>query len=141
MNSPEKEKGKWFNLPYCKSVRKNFGKKILQIVNKYLGDNSKFKKYLNKNNIKLSYCGLLNIETIMKNLNKKLTSSNKNSKDGTRNCRDKEKYLLKDGKCRSKNAIYQATIKTSNETKLYIDLKTNPLKRVATHRTTTNSKL
>ena len=40
-----------------------------------------------------------------------------------------------------KNVIYQATIKTSNESKSYIGLSANPLKRrVAVHRTTINSK-
>ena len=38
-----KRKVIWFNPPYCKSVRTNIGKKFLQIVNKYFGNNSKFK--------------------------------------------------------------------------------------------------
>ena len=121
----------------CKSVRTNIGKKFLQIVNKYFGDNSKFKKYLNNNNIKLSYSCLPNIETFIKNHNKKLTNSNKNNEDKTYICRDKEKCPLKGRKCRAKNVIHQATIKTSNETKSYIGFSANPLKRrVATHRTT-----
>ena len=74
-----KRKVIWFNPPYCKSVRTNIGKKFLQIVNKYFGNNSKLKKYLNKNNIKLSYSCLPNIETIIKNHNKKLTNGNKNN--------------------------------------------------------------
>ena len=136
-----KRKVIWFNPPYCKSVRTNIGKKFLQIVNKYFGNNSKFKKYLNKNNIKLSYSCLPNIETIIKNHNKKITNDNKNSEDETCNCRDKEKCPLKGGLCRAKNVIYQATIKTSNESKSYIGLSANPLKRrVAVHRTTINSK-
>ena len=110
-------------------------------MNKNFGNNSKFKKYLNKNNIKLSYSCLPNIETIIKNHNKKITNDNKNSEDETCNCRDKEKCPLKGGMCRAKNVIYQATIKTSNESKSYIGLSANPLKRrVATHRTTINSK-
>ena len=48
---------------------------------------------------------------------------------------------MKGEKCRAKNVINQATIKTSNEIKSYIGLSANPLKRrVATHRTTVNSK-
>ena len=62
-----KRKVIWFNPPYCKSVRTNIGKKILQIIKKYFGHNSKFKKYLNKNNIKLSYSCLPNIETVINN--------------------------------------------------------------------------
>lgn len=130
----------WFNPPYCKSVKTNIGKKFLQIVNKYFGDSSKFKKYLNKNNIKLSYSCLPNIETIIKNHNKKLTNNNKNE-DETCNCRSKDKCPLKGGNCRAKNVIYEATIKTDNECKSYIGLSANQLKkRIATHRTTMNSK-
>ena len=72
-----KRKTIWFNLPYCKSVRTNIGKKFLQIVNKYFGDSSKFKKYLNKNNIKLSYSCLPNIETIIKTTTRSLQITTK----------------------------------------------------------------
>ena len=93
------------------------------------------------NNIKLSNSCLPNTETIIKNHNKKLTNSNKNSEDETCNCKNKEKCPLKGGNCRAKNVIYKATIKTSNETKSYIGLSANKLKkRIATHRTTINSK-
>ena len=48
---------------------------------------------------------------------------------------------MKGGNCRAKNVIYQATIKTDNESKTYIGLSANQLKkRIATHRTTINSK-
>lgn len=139
---PRKRKRKiiWFNPPYCKSIKTNIGKKFLQIINKYFGVDSKFKKYLNKNNIKLSYSCLPNIETIIKNHNKKLTNCNKNDEDETCNCRNKEKCPLKGGNCRAKNVIYQATVKTDNATKSYIGLSANQFKkRVATHRTTINS--
>ena len=94
----------WFNPPYCKSIKTNIniGKKFLQIINKYFGVDSKFKKYLNKNNIKLSYSCLPNSETIIKNHNKKLTNSNKNNEDDTCKCRHKEKCPLKRWKLQSK---------------------------------------
>ena len=131
----------WFNPPYCKSVKTNIGKKFLKIVNKYFGKNSKLKKYLNKNNIKLSYSCMPNIETVIKNHNKKLINNNKENKDESCNCRKKQTCPLEGGKCRAENVIYQATIKTENESKIYIGLSANQLKkRIATHKTTINSK-
>ena len=91
MVQKKKKESNMVQFTICKSVRTNIGKKFLQIVNKYFGDNSKFKKYLNKNNIKLSYSCLPNIETFIKNHNKKLTNSNKNNEEETCNCIDKEK--------------------------------------------------
>ena len=53
--------------PYCKSVKTNIRKRFLKIINKHFGENSKLKKYLNKNNIKLSCICMPNIETVIKN--------------------------------------------------------------------------
>ena len=36
---------KWFNLQYSKSVKTNLGKKVLKILNKYFGENSKLKYF------------------------------------------------------------------------------------------------
>ena len=131
----------WFNPPYCKSVKTNIGKKFLKIINKHFGENSKLKKYLNKNNIKLSYSCMPNMETVIKNHNKKLTNNNKKNKDESCNCRKKQKCPLEGGECRAENVIYQATIKTENSSKIYIGLSSNQLKkRIATHNTTINSK-
>ena len=131
----------WFNPPYCKSVKTNIGKKFLKIINKYFGENNKFKKYLNKNNIKLSYSCMTNIETIIKNHNKKLINNNEVNKDESCNCRKKEACPLNGGECRAENVIYQATIETDNTSKIYIGLSANQLKkRISTHNTTIKSK-
>ena len=80
----------WFNPPYCKYVKTNIGKKFLKIIDKYFGENNKFKRYLNKNIIKLSYSCMKNIETTIKNHNIKLINNNEINKDESCNCRKKE---------------------------------------------------
>ena len=136
-----KRKITWFNPLFGKSVKTNIGKNFLKIINKHFGENSKLKKYSNKNNLKLSYSCMTNIETIIKNHNKKLINNNKITKDESCNCRKKQTCPLEGGECRAENVIYQATIKTDNSSKIYIGLSANQLKkRIATHNTTINSK-
>ena len=65
---------------------------------------------------------MTNIETIIKNYNKKLINNNKVNKDESCNCRKKEIRPLDGGECRAENVIYQATIKTDNSSKIYIGL-------------------
>ena len=73
---------------------------------------------------------MTNIETIIKNHNKKLINNNEVNKDESCNCRMKETCPLDGGECRAENVIYQATIKTDNSTKIHIGLSSNQLKNV-----------
>ena len=82
-----------------------------------------------------------NMETVIKNHNKTLLNSNKEIKDESCNCRNKHKCPLEGGECRAENVIYQATIETEVESKTYIGISANQVKkRIATHKTTINSK-
>ena len=71
---------------------------------------------------------MTNIETIIKNHNKKLINNNEVNKDESCNCRKKEACPLNGGECRAENVIYQATIETDNSSKIYIGLSANKLK-------------
>ena len=83
---------------------------------------------------------MANIETIIKNHNKKVINNNKVNKDESCNCRKKETCPLEGVECRAENVIYQATIETDNLTKIYIGLSGNQLKkRISTHNTTIKS--
>ena len=75
-----------------------------------------------------------NIEMIIKSHIKKLLSKEKII-DETFNCWDKNKCPLKGGNCKTENVIYEASVsKKKNETKTYIGLKANQLKkRISTH--------
>ncbi len=84
---------------------------------------------------------MTNIETIIKNHNKKLINNNEVNKDESCNCRKKEECPLNGGECSAENVIYQATIETDNSSKIYIGLSANQLKkRISTHNTTIKSK-
>ena len=51
------------------------------------------------------------IEMIIKSHNKKLLNKEKIT-DETFNCRDKNKYPLKAGNCRTENVMYEASVST-----------------------------
>ena len=55
------------------------------------------------------------------------------NKDESCNCRKRETCPLDEGKCRAENAIYKATIKTDNSSKLYIGQNANQLKKLYQH--------
>ena len=77
---------------------------------------------------------------IIKSHNKKLLNKEKIT-DKTCNCRDKNKCPLKGGNCRTENVIYEASVSTKNETKTYIGITANQLKKkISTHNTTINCK-
>ena len=135
-----KRKCIWFNPPFCCSVKTNVGNKFLKIIKKHFSKESKLNKYVNSNCIKLSYSCMPNIEMTIKSHNKKLLNKEKIT-DETCNCRDKNKCPLKGGNCRTENVIYEASVSAKNETKTYIGITANQLKkRISTHNTTINCK-
>ena len=72
---------------------------------------------------------MTNIETIIKNHNKKIINNKKINKDEPCNCRKKKTCSLEGEECRPENVIWQATIKTDNSSKIYIGLRANQLKK------------
>jgi len=141
-NRKRKRKLIWFNPPYCRSVSTNIGKKFLQIIKKHFNKERSISKYVNKNCIKLSYSCMPNVEMIIKNHNRKLINNNKiETLEESCNCRNKNTCPLKGGNCRTQSVIYEATVRTKNDTKKYIGLTANQIKkRIATHKTTINCK-
>ena len=142
-NKSRKRKRKciWFNPPYCRSVCTNIGKKFLQIIKKHFSKEKKISKYVNKNCIKLSYSCMPNIEMIIKNHNRKLTNKKTEKPNESCNCKKIDTCPLKGGNCRTESVIYEASVKTKDDTKKYIGLTANKIKqRIASHKTTINVK-
>ena len=108
------------------------------MIKKHFSKESRLNKYINSNYIKLSY--IPNIEMIIKSHNKKLLNKDKIT-DESCNCRDKNKCPLKGNNCRAENVIHQALVSIKIETKKYIGLTANQIKkRISTHNTPINCK-
>ena len=94
----------------------------------------KLKKIFNRNTVKVSYSCTVNMLSIIKGHNKRITQSI--TIDNQRcNCRNKSECPL-DGKCRTPNVIYKCVVSAPNtQDKIYIGLTENEWKqRYYTHK-------
>ena len=127
-----KRKILWFNPPYSQSVKTNVGAKFLGLVDKHFKD-TPLQKYFNRNTIKVSYCCMPNMETIISNHNRKILKvENENSKKENENkklcnCRNTLTCPLQ-GKCLESSIVYKAEVSTSETTSSYIGLASNSFK-------------
>ena len=75
--SKEKERKKrtrkilWFNPPYSKSVKTNVAGRFLNLIDKHFPKGNKLHKLFNKNNVKVSYSCMNNMNAIIKSHNQK----------------------------------------------------------------------
>ena len=100
----------WYNPPYSKNVEQNVGKTFLKLVNKHFGKNHRYHKIFNKNNVKISYCCMNNMQQIISSNNKKVINK-QSSEDNVPpcNCRNKPECPL-EGKCLTSNIVYRADV-------------------------------
>ena len=102
----------WYNPPFCASVSTNIGSRFFDLLEKHFPPNHKFRKLINKNTIKLSYCCMPNVGRILKGHNRAVLADQINTSENEArmcNCRNKETCPLK-GKCLSNSLVYMATV-------------------------------
>ena len=98
----------WFNPPYDKSVETKVGETFLKLVKRHFNNNHRYHKIFNKNNIKVSYSCMKNMQSIIKQHNSHITKKEKPCVR-TCNCSNKSKCPL-GNKCLVNNIIYQAEV-------------------------------
>ena len=106
----------WFNPPFNMNVKTNVGKVFLNLLDKHFNNNHKFHKICNRNNIKISYSCMPNVESIITNHNKKIMKTNSNQPEPC-NCRNKINCPLQ-SKCQDKCIIYQANVTIKSESNM-----------------------
>ena len=119
----------YYQPPFCSSVKDNLGQKFLKLVQKHFNTSHPYHKFLNKNTIKLSYSCTGNIKSVIMAHNRRLLEQDNARATSTTkcNCRDPNQCPL-DGNCLQKSIIYQATINSNNEEKIYIGSTANTFK-------------
>ena len=121
----------WFTPPFSQSVKTNIGKKFLGLIRKHFPQTSRLHKIFNKNTVKVGYSCTKNMATLIKGHNTALL----NPKDKGLECNCRAECPL-DGKCRAKNVVYEATVRTADCTKKYVGLTASEFKtRHASHKT------
>ena len=95
----------WYNPPYSKNVATNIGKKFLDLIEKHFPQQHKLRKLFNKNNVKISYSFMRNMNAIINAHNIRVLNPNRNETEGTCNCRDAKQCPV-DGKCLATGSLY-----------------------------------
>ena len=108
----------WFNPPYNVEVKTNIGKIFLKLVRKHFHKRHPYRKIFNSNTIKLSYSCTPNVKNLIKQHNTSIMKSNPETNKRACNCRTKDNCPL-DGKCLSECIVYEATVLSTNQTKVY----------------------
>lgn len=112
----------WFNPPFNKNVKTNVGKHFMHLLEKHFPKHHKYAKLFNKNNVKISYSCMPNMSQVISRHNKTILSQNHNPPTEPPkmcNCRAGSICPLSN-QCLERCLVYQATVKTSVATKIYI---------------------
>ena len=152
---PSKSKRKrsvlYFNLPFNSAVWTNLGKLFLELLNKHFPKHHHLNKFINRHNMKMSYCTTKNIKAHLAAHNKKILNPKIDSSKSC-NCRSYESRLksrnvklrkeLKNpslpddhpppnwfpkgcpvnGECLTESVIYSASVNSNNSSMTYIGL-------------------
>ena len=119
--SIRKRKIIWFNPPFNSAGSTNVSKEFLKLLDKHFPLHHKLHKICNRNNVKLSYSCMQNMQAIINRHNKTLLAKKGNlntTSSKTCNCRVKADCPLR-GNCLVKSIVYQATLESSDGPKIY----------------------
>ena len=128
----------WYNPPFSKNVQTNIARSFINLVKKHFPPTHKYRKIFNKNNLKVSYSCMENMEAKIKKHNKRILHPPKTEITDICNCRIKESCPF-DGNCRKKAVVYECVVTTENEIKCYKGVTEGEAKsRLSTHKTSFN---
>ena len=100
---------------------------FLKLIDKHFPKGSKLHKLFNKNNVKVSYSCMNNMNAIIKSHNQKISKNSSQTPKRNCNCKDKAKCPL-NGNCLSTAVVYKATVKSDFDEKSYVGLTGNTFK-------------
>ena len=126
----------WYNPPYSASVKTNVGKTFLALIRTHFHQNHRLYPIFNTKSVKVSYCCMRNISSIISGHNKFVLSKD-NSQQNTRtcNCRQRNACPL-NGTCLTSNIIYSGEVinLTDNQSRPYVGLTLDTFKeRLGVH--------
>ena len=127
----------WYNPPWSESVATNIGKKFFSLIDRHFPSDHRYRKFINRNNVKLSYSCMENMRSIITKHNVSLLKKHNDpapTNERFCNCRNGTECPL-DGKCLTKSIVYEATLKTSGDTFTYVGLTGDTFKaRYSSHK-------
>ena len=121
----------WFNPPYSVNVKSNIAHTFLKLVDKHFPRDHQYNKIFNRNNVKVSYSCLPNVESHIKSHNAKVLKNDEIVESiRTCNCPTKKKDLCPlQGNCLIDNVVYRGLIEHPNKIETnYLGLTKNHFK-------------
>ena len=115
----------WYNPPWSENVATNIGKKFFNLIEKHFPNGHRYRKFINRNCVKLSYSCMENMRSIITKHNvsllKKYNTPPPSTNERLCNCRKNTECPL-NGECLTKSLVYEATLKTNEDAFTYIGL-------------------
>ena len=108
------------------SLLPNVARKFLLLVDKHFPPGHHHRKIFNRNTLKVSYSCMPNIDSTIKSHNSGLINNRVAGK--TCNCRKNDTCPV-DGRCLEEVIVYEATVKSGQETKKYVGLTEGTFKK------------
>ena len=134
--SPQQTKRKrrrnitWYNPPYSMNVKTNVGKEFLRLLRVHFHPNHRLHCIFNTKKVKVSYCCMRNISSIISAHNKYILGKEAPETESRLcNCRNTDECPM-EGNCLSPNIVYNGDVvnKTDNEVRPYVGLTSGPFK-------------
>ena len=131
----------WYNPPYDQNVKTNLSKEFLKIIKKCFPPSRKLHKIFNKNTIKTSYSFMPNLGAIIEGNNKKKMQIEESKSVGKQCSFPRSTKCPLQGKCLSRDIIYQATVKCEDNEEIYVGLTVTDFRsRLANHKASFKTK-
>jgi hypothetical protein len=99
---------------------------FLKIIKCEFTPDHPLRKIFNKNNLKLSYSCMPNVQQIINRHNQSILNPKETTPKGC-NCRVKSQCPM-EGRCLESNIVYQATVSTDNKSETYVGLTSTTFK-------------
>ena len=97
----------WLNPPFSSNVKTNVGKLFSTLLQKHFPQHHKYYKLFNKNNVKISYSCMPNMESVIQNHNSNLLSKHTTPVSARSfSCRQKSECPF-NNKCLSESLVYK----------------------------------
>ena len=130
----------WFNPPYSATIKTNVGAQFLKLVSKHFPKQHVLHKIFNRKTVKISYRNSPNLKKIIATHNQKVIRKSEETVE-SKMCNCTKFSCPLGGKCLMNNLVYQATVKSENDTQTYVGLTATTFKaRWSNHQTSFNHK-
>ena len=118
----------WFNPPFNIAVKTNIAKQFLNLLDKHFPKSSPLHKIFNRNNVKVSYSCMPNMNSKIANKNKHLLGDQTIPEEKKCNCRKGVKHCPLNGKCLTESLVYKAEVATTDQKVNYIGMTSTSFK-------------